>query len=148
MTPQRLYVNGILADFDDVAACGCSGIGAFDELLRYFVEFGGLRTLGPSQRDGESAISAFTNSRDEFDGTEERDFELRRRALGAASGEDVDLLMAVRASEVAHVLDDAEDFDIDLCKHLEGFACVLQADIAGRGDDNGSCKRNSLDQGD
>ena len=55
-------------------------------------------------------------------------------------------LMAVRAGEVAHVLDDAEDFDIDLGEHFEGLARVLQADVAGGGDDDGAGERDRLDE--
>ena len=69
-----------------------------------------------------------------------------RGALGAALGEDVDLVMAVRAGEVAHVFDDAKHFDIDLGKHFEGLARVLQAHIAGRGDNNRASERNGLHQ--
>ena len=63
-------------------------------------------------------------------------------------GENVDLVMAVRAGKVAHILDDAEHFDVDLREHLHSLARVLQADIAGRGDDHRAGQRNGLDQRD
>ncbi len=47
-------------------------------------------------------------------------------SLAAALGEDVDLVMAVRADEVTHVFDNAENIDLYLLKHLDRFASVLQ----------------------
>src|SRR5215472_5880070 len=103
-----------LADFDDVGGGGCGGIGSFHQFLCYGEELRGLRALGSGESYGQAAIATFADGGDEFDGTEEWDLKLGRGALGAALGEDVDDLMAVRAREVAHVLDDSEDFDVDL----------------------------------
>src|SRR6185369_7664098 len=57
-------------------------------------------------------------------------------------------MMAVRASEVAHVFDDAEHFNVNLRKHLESFARILKADVARSGNNYGSCKRHRLHQRD
>ena len=127
---------------------GGRGFGALHQLLCDGVELGGLGALGAGKGNGQAAIAAFADGGDEFDGTEKGNVELRRGALGAALGEDVDLVMAMRAGEVAHVFDDAEDFDVDLGEHLEGLAGVLQADVAGRGDDDGAGERHGLHQGD
>ena len=56
--------------------------------------------------------------------------------------------MAMRAGEVAHVLDDAEHLDVDLGKHLECLARVLQAHVAGRGNDDCAGERHGLHQRD
>src|ERR1700746_1272072 len=96
-----------LADFDAAAASRCGGVCALNKLLSDSVELRSLRALWAGQCDRESAVSAFTNGGDKVDRTEERSVELGRGALGAALGEDVDLLVAVRAGKVAHVLDDA-----------------------------------------
>ena len=71
-----------------------------------------------------------------------------RRALAAAGGEDIDLVIAVRADEVAHVLGDAEDFDVHLVEHLDGLARILQRNVGGRGDDDGAGQRHGLGQRD
>jgi hypothetical protein len=84
----------------------------------------------------------------EFDRAEEGDVELLRGALGAPTGEDVDFVVAVRAGEVAHVLNDAEDFDIDLVEHFEGLARILQGDVGWGGDDNSAGERHGLHEGD
>ncbi len=49
---------------------------------------------------------------------------------------------------MAHVLDDAEDFDVDLVEHFEGLARVLQRDIGGGGDDDGAGERHGLHERD
>ena len=74
----------------------------------------GIVRLLAGQNHGMTGISALANRRIELDASEERHVELLRRALAAAGGEDIDLVIAVRADEVAHVLDDAEDFDAHL----------------------------------
>ena len=55
-------------------------------------------------------------------------------------------LCAVRADEGAHVFDYAEDFDIDLAEHFDGFADVGEGDGGGRGDDDRAGDRDGLDQ--
>src|SRR5690349_21118782 len=55
--------------------------------------------------------------------------------------------MAVRTSEVAHVLNDPEYFDIDLSEHLQSLPGILQAYITRGRDDDGACERNSLYEG-
>ena len=57
-------------------------------------------------------------------------------------------MMAMRAGEVAHVLDDAENFDVDLGEHLQSLARILKADVAGRGDDNCAGEGNGLHERD
>ena len=116
--------------------------------MGYAVKLGCLGAFGSGQRDRQSAISTLANRGNELDGAEEGNFELGRGALRTALREDVDLLMTMRAGEVAHVLDDAENFDVNLGEHLKSFAGVLQADIAGRRDDDGACKRDRLNQRD
>ncbi len=49
---------------------------------------------------------------------------------------------------MAHVLNDAEDFDIDLVEHFEGLARILQGDVGWGGDDNSAGERHGLHEGD
>ncbi len=137
-----------LADFEDVFGFGSLNEGAVGEMAGDGVELRGVRRFGTGESDGHAGVAGLADLGDQLDGAEERDVELLRGALGAAAGEDVDLVMAVRAGEVRHVLDDAEDFDVDLVKHFEGLARVLQRDVGGGGDDDGSGERDGLHEGD
>ena len=81
---------GRSADFDDVGG-GCrGGVGAFHELLCDVEELCRLRAFRAGERNRKPAVATFANCGNEFDGTEERNFELSRGALCAASREDVD----------------------------------------------------------
>src|SRR5262245_40853293 len=118
------------ADLDDICAgCRC-GLGAFDQPLGDIEERRRLRALWSCETDRKPAISTFANRRDKLDRSKKGNIELLGRALRSALRKDVDLLMAVRAGEVAHVLDDAEDFDIHLMKHLQRLPRVLEAYVA------------------
>ena len=57
-------------------------------------------------------------------------------------------LVAVRAGKVAHVLDDAQHFHIDLRKHAQRLARVFQAHVAGRGNHHRAGERHRLHQRD
>src|ERR1035441_1203983 len=104
---------------DHILGCGCRGFGLLHQLIRHGIELGRLRALGPGQRDGQSAVAALADGGNQLDGTQEGNAELLGGSLGATTGEDVDLLVAVRAGEVAHVLHDAQHLDVDLRKHLQ-----------------------------
>ena len=50
------------------------------------------------------------------------------------------------ATEVTHIFDDAENFDVDLAEHFDGFAHIGERDDRGRGDDDGTSDGDALDQ--
>src|SRR6185312_3647142 len=62
----------------------------------------------------------------DFDLAEEWHLERLRHALAFAVAKNVDPPVAVLAVEIAHVLNHAEDFHLQLAEHLNGFAYVSQ----------------------
>jgi len=82
-----------LAYLDDVGCGGSGGFGADHQFFSDGVELGCLRALGAGQRDWQSSVAAFADGGDQLDGSEKWDVELLRGALGAAAGEDVDLVV-------------------------------------------------------
>src|ERR1035437_9638647 len=100
------------------------------------------------EHDWLAAVATLANVGIEFDAAEKRHPELLRGARPAALGEDVNLVLAMRADEETHVLHDADDVHLHLLKHLEGFARVLQRYVARRGDHDCARQRHSLHQRD
>jgi hypothetical protein len=52
----------------------------------------------------------------------------------------------VRAFQVAHVLDQAEDGHAHLLEHVDGFARVFERDLGWSGDNNGASERRGLNE--
>src|SRR5579862_9538496 len=105
-----------------------------------------MRRLVAFHHDRMTAIAGLADFGIELDTAEKGNPELLRGALAAALGEDVNLVLAMRADEIAHVLDDAENVDLHLLEHLDRLARVLQRDVAGRGYDDGPGQRHGLHQ--
>src|ERR1019366_7961123 len=59
------------------------------------------------------------DARIEWYRADERQLVARGEVTPAAGAEDVGALIAVRADEAAHVLDDAEDRHVELAEHLD-----------------------------
>src|SRR4051812_23785055 len=91
-------------------------------------------------------VSGFADLGIELNAAEEIHAELASRLLSSTTREDVDLIVAVGADEVAHVLDHARDIYFHLTKHFDSLACILQGYIGGGGNHNCRGERNSLDQ--
>src|SRR5262245_22398662 len=90
-----------------------------------------------SRDDGPSRIAAEGDLRVERDLAQERDAELLGRPPAAAVLEDLLAVPALGAQVVRHVLDDAEDGDVDLLEHREALARVDERDVLRRRDDDG-----------
>src|SRR4029077_2200693 len=75
-----------------------------------------------------------------------RDFELPAHLLAAAATEDICALPAVRTSEGAHVLNDAEDGDMHGLEHSQTTAGDLQAYVLRRRHDDRTRQRVVLRQ--
>jgi hypothetical protein len=82
--------------------------------------------LRSGQRHRQPAVAALADGRIQLDRAQKRHVELLGRALRAAARKDVDLLVAVRAGEVAHVLHNAQHLHVHLRKHLQSLARVLR----------------------
>src|SRR5512141_504474 len=93
-------------------------------------------------------VPTFANVGIEFDVAEELESKLFRRTLSTTFTEGIDLMIAMRAHEVAHVLDHADHFYLHLAEHLDGLARVLQRYVARRGDHDRSRHRHGLHQRD
>src|SRR5579863_336924 len=125
-------------------------LGRFD--LRYsrdyfpgeFVDRFGVRGVFTFEDYGFAAVAGFAHFGIEFDVAEERDAILLGHIFGAAAGEDIDLVIAVRAGKETHVFDHPDDIHFHLLEHFDGFAGVLQGDIGWGGDDDRTGERNIL----
>ena len=95
---------------------------------------------------GLAAVAADTDLRIDFDFAEEWDAEELGHAAAFAVAEDVDAAIAMGAGEVTHIFDDAENFHVNLAEHFDGFAHVGERDDSGRGDDDGTCDGDALNE--
>jgi len=99
---------------------------------REFEDRLGMRRIFALQHDRLSAVAGLADFGIEFDVPEKRNAVLLRHIFGAAAGENIDLMIAVRTGEKAHVLDHADDIDFHLLEHLDGLARILQRNVGGR----------------
>src|SRR6266436_256879 len=95
-----------------------------------------MRSGFPFQHRRSAFVPGLANFWIELNAAKEIHSELFRCLLCPAAREDVYLVMAVRAHEIAHVLDHAGDVDFHLAEHFYGFAGILQRNIRRRGDYN------------
>ena len=97
-------------------------------------------------RDRFARVAADADAGIDFNFAEDGD-TVSDGGFGAfAVAENVDGLIAMRAAKRAHVFDDAEDFDIDLAEHFDGFANIGEGDGRRRGDDDGARDGDGLDE--
>ena len=85
----------------------------------------GMRRAFALEDRGFAAVTGFTNVWIELDISEEGNAELLRGLLCASAGKDVDLMIAVRTDEVAHVLNHAHKVNFHLPKHFNSFSSIL-----------------------
>src|SRR5208282_559235 len=81
-----------------------------------------------------TTVARFANLRIKLDASEVGDVELFRRLFRAAAREDIDFVLAMRAHEVTHVFDHADDVHLHLAEHLDGLARILQRNVGRRRD--------------
>src|SRR5215469_12278268 len=98
------------------------------------------------QNGGRTLVAGFADLGIELNTAQEVGSKLACGLFSTAAGEDVDLMMAVWADEVAHVFDHACDVDLHLPEHFDGFTGVLERYIGRGGNYDGSRQRNGLDQ--
>ena len=95
--------------------------------------------------DRLALVAALGHVRIDRDLAEERHAGFLGQFPAAAVAEYV-MALAVRADEVAHVLDDAEHRHAHLAEHFQALASVDQADVLRRCDDDGAGQRSRLRQ--
>src|ERR1700741_1051531 len=103
-------------------------------------------SLLAGQSDGLAGITADANLRINFNLAEKRDAERLRHVLTFAVAKHINASFAMRAVEVTHILDHAENLNINLAKHLDGLAHVGQRHDRRRGDDHCASNRDALNQ--
>ena len=106
----------------------------------------GGRAVGVGHGDGEAAVAAFADFGVKGDFAEEGNGLAGGFGAAAAVAEDFDAF-AAGGGEVAHVLDDAEDGDIDFVEHADAFADDAEAGFLGSGDDDAAIEGNGLAKG-
>src|SRR5579859_2059141 len=132
--------GGTLGGGGDLGEAGSDGAGEGVEALRSGSGFA-------EGSDGFAGVPADADARIDFDFAEDGNAVGDGGFCAFAVAENIDGLVAMRASEGAHVLDDAEDFDIDLAKHFDGFAHVGKSDGGRRGDDDRARDSDGLNEG-
>src|SRR6185503_11046881 len=102
------------------------------------------RRVGFADHQRYAAVAAFTNRLIDRQTSEERHAELLGQPLAAATAEDIGFVFAVRAREVAHVLDQPDRRNVQLLVHRHGTTRVGQRHQLRRRDDDRSGDRYSL----
>lgn len=110
-------------------------------------DFGGDGFAGVFEGDGVAFVAGFADGHLDGDLAEEGDAEALGFMLAAAFAKDGVALAIAGAEEVAHVFNDAEDWDVDLLEHGDGLARVDEGDLLRSGDDDGSIERDGLHDG-
>ena len=87
---------------------------------------------GSPRQDRRALVAPLANRGDHGDLSEKRDSETIRGPLSSAPGEDLVLLAAAVAHEVAHVLDHPDDGNVDLVEHGLGPHHVGQGHVLRR----------------
>src|SRR5205085_9822388 len=87
---------------------------------------------------GKPGVAADAYLGVERDRAEEGDALALGPRLRAAVTEDVVAVAAVRARVVRHVLDEAEQRDLQLAEHADGLSHVEERDVLRRADDDGA----------
>ena len=91
-----------------------------------------------AQHDRHADVAARSDGLGHRHGAEERHVQFLGEPSPAAAAEQVGLVAAGRAGEVAHVLDDAKHRDVQLPVHVDGAPRVGHRDGLRRGHDHGA----------
>ncbi len=89
----------------------------------------GMRRIFALKHDRLSTVPRLPHLRIKFNASQKRHAKLLRHVLRATARKDIDLMVAVRTNEIAHVLDHAHQIDFHLAKHFDGLARILQRNI-------------------
>src|SRR5712671_8094346 len=123
------------------------GVGAGDLLPdtgSHLPEHEGVRIVGFGDGDRGSAVGGLTDLEVERHLAEKLGAEPLGLQAGAAMAEDLAAAAAMRAQEIAHVLDDAEHRHVDLAEHVEPLARIEQGDVLRGRDDDRAGERHLL----
>ena len=118
-----------------------------DDRLGHLEIGAGLRAIWVRDHRRSAGIGFLADQQVERDLAEKVHAKLLGGASRAAVAEDLGAAAAVRADEVAHVLDDAEHRHVHLAEHVERLARVEQRDVLGRRHDHRAGERHTLRHG-
>src|ERR1700746_4094856 len=136
-----------LQDLDYRRCCVCvDGVDPLTDVAGHGEDAFAAGGVFAERGHGLAAVAADADLGVDFNFAEEWDAEELGHTAAFAVAEDVDAAIAMRAIEVAHVFDDAENFDMNLAEHFDGFAHVGERDDRGRGDDHSTCDGDALDK--
>src|SRR5258708_18959503 len=105
-----------------------------------------MRRIFAFKRSRLAVVAASAYFGIEFDGAHEGNGEFSRSALDAAFGENVDLLVAMRTFEVAHVLHNSEKINAPSAEHFDGLAAVLKRNVRWSRHHHRARERDSLEK--
>src|SRR6266436_4220362 len=104
----------------------------------------GMRVVGLGNGDRDPAVGGLADLDIERHFAQKLDAEPLGFVAGAAMRKDLAAAAAMRAQEIAHVLDDAEHRHVDLCEHVEPLAGVEKGDVLRGRDDDRTGERHLL----
>src|SRR6202521_2956114 len=146
-TPRNEKKRKASVDLDGGAGGGGAEFGeARDDCASDIVEAFSAGSVFAERSYGLPGVAADADDGIDFDFAEDGDAGAQGGFCAFAVAENIERLAAVRAGEGAHVFDDAEDFDVDLAKHFDGFAHVGEGDSGRRSDDDCAGDGYGLDQ--
>src|SRR5689334_2487176 len=124
-----------LLDLNDVLRS--SGFDFFD--ARFYlpgerIQRFGMRRVLAFEDSGLTRVAAPADVGIEFHIAKESQVKLLGCPLSAAFRKNVDLVLAVRADEITHVLNQPDNVYLHLAEHLDRFARVLQRHVGRSGD--------------
>src|SRR5580700_10322085 len=122
---QRLYTRALLNLNHALARAGLDLIHACNDLASKVVERLGMWRILAFENRGLATVPGLTDIGIELDVSQEGNVELLGRFLRAAARKNIDLVIAVRAHKIAHVLDHAYEIYFHLAKHLDRLASIL-----------------------
>src|SRR5882762_7090711 len=105
-----------------------------------------MRRIFALEYGWRSTIASLADFGIEFHASKKRNVELLCGLFGPTTRKNVDFMLAVRADEITHVFDHADDVHLHLAEHLDGLARILQRNIGRRRDHDCAGQRNSLNQ--
>src|SRR3569623_1301012 len=121
---------------------------AVEDLAGDGAEGGRLRTARISGHHRPAGIGGFADRHVEWDLAEERHAHRAGRVGGAAMAEDVVAFAGIGRHEVAHVLDQAEQRDVEPLDHVDGLLRVDHREVLRRRRDHRAGELGLLEQRD
>src|SRR5262249_50109994 len=115
-------------------------------ILRYLPERSTLRAFRRRNHDRHTQVACFADAQRERNGAQKRYPVTLGESLATAVPENLMPLLAVRADEIAHILNNAKAWNMKLIEHVVGLPDVAQGDLLRSRDEHRACQRDELSQ--